>query len=64
MTAPARQGHVYQWNGNRVVALEGGDFPRVCVIDPAWQWISPPVNVDAAELQPLPMKYYGGSVPT
>jgi hypothetical protein len=59
----ASQGHLYHWRGNPVIAMEGGSFPRVVHIDPAWQWCSPPFNVQAADLVPMPMRYYGGNVP-
>lgn len=58
-----KQGHLYHWRGNPVIALEGGSFPRVVHIDPGWQWCSPPFNVAGTELVPMPMRYFHGQVP-
>jgi hypothetical protein len=43
--------------------MESGAFPRVVYIDPTWQWCSQPFNVQAADLTPMPMKYFHGEVP-
>lgn len=59
----ARQGHLYDHNGNDVIALSSGAIARVVYIDPTWEWCSPPFHVDATELVPLPMKYYHGEIP-
>jgi hypothetical protein len=59
----ARQGHIYEWRGNTVLAFEGGELPRVVYIDPSWSWCSQPFHVKASELSPLPMKYFHGEVP-
>lgn len=65
MTAPgqAQQGHRYLWCGvDEVLALDSGQRVRVAVID-SGQWLGPEYVVDAADLTPLPMRYFGDRVP-
>ena len=59
----ARQGHLYQWQGRDVIAMESGAFPKVAYIDVNWSWVSQSFHVKAADLVPQPMKYFGGSIP-
>ena len=59
----ARQGHAYTWKGVRVIALEGGAFPRVVYVYSTVPWVSQPFNVQGAELVPMPMRYFHGQVP-
>ena len=63
MVHEARQGHLYDWRGRDVIAMEGGTFPRVSYIDPTWSWCSPPFHVSATELTQQPMVYFHGEVP-
>lgn len=60
----ARQGHKYELDGVEVLALSSGPRPRIAAIvrDRLWP-LDEPVEVDADELQPLPMAYFHGSVP-
>lgn len=45
-----------------MIALDGGQFPKVVAIREGWP-SGEPFNVDALDLTPLPMRYYGGEVP-
>ena len=60
----AKQGHKYALDGVEVLALTSGPRPRVAAIvrDRLWP-LDDAVEVDAAELVPLPMAYYRGEVP-
>ena len=60
----AKQGHKYELDGVEVLALSSGPRPRVAAIvrDRLWP-LDDAVEVDAAELVPLPMAYYRGEVP-
>jgi hypothetical protein len=62
--AVAIQGHLYSWRGNKVIAVEHGELPKVVYIDPAWQWCSPAFHVKASELVPMAMRYFHNEVPT
>lgn len=60
----ARQGHRYELDGVEVLALSSGPRPRIAAIvrDRLWP-LDEAVEVDAAELAPLPMAYFHGAVP-
>jgi hypothetical protein len=56
----AKQGHTYEWNGLKVMAMESGPFPEIRVMDDSRPWPLTLVGrVDAASLRPLPMVYFG-----
>jgi len=56
----AKQGHTYEWNGLKVMAMESGPFPEVRVMDHERPWPLTVVGrVDATSLTPLPMAYFG-----
>jgi hypothetical protein len=57
----AKQGHLYQHGGIRVLALESGNSVRVAPIEELW--IGPGYTVKAEWLKPLPMVYFHGEVP-
>jgi len=65
MTAPgqAQQGHRYLWCGDAVLALESGPRVRVAVLDAGQPWLGAQYVIDAADLTPLPMRYFHGSLP-
>lgn len=66
MTAPgqAQQGHRYLWCGvDEVLALESGPRVRVALLDREQPWLGVQYAVDAADLTPLPMVYFGNRVP-
>lgn len=66
MTAPgqAQQGHRYLWCGvDEVLALESGPRVRVAVLEWHRVWLGPEYTVNAADLTPLPMRYFHGEVP-
>ncbi len=46
-----------------MISLNSGPVARVVYVDPTWEWCSPPILVDAAELTPLPMRYFHNQVP-
>jgi hypothetical protein len=55
----AQQGHTYEWNGLKVMAMESGPFPEVRVMDHERPWPLTVVGrVDATSLTPLPMAYF------
>lgn len=55
----AQQGHPYTLAGERVIALDSGENPRVGVIgDP---WFSRVLRVAASELVPVGLRYLGGA---
>ena len=60
----AQQGHKYMLDGVEVLALSSGLRPRIAAIchDKLWP-LDDAVEIDAAELQPLPMAYFHGKVP-
>lgn len=56
----AKQGHTYEWNGFKVMAMESGPFPEIRVMDDSRPWPLTFVGrVDAESLKPLPMVYFG-----
>jgi DMSO/TMAO reductase YedYZ molybdopterin-dependent catalytic subunit len=56
----AKQGHTYEWNGLKVMAMESGPFPEIRVMDHERPWPLTVVGrVDATSLTPLPMAYFG-----
>jgi len=56
----AKQGHIYLWEGIKVMAMETDYFPEVRVIDHERPWPLTVVGrVDAKSLKPLPMAYVG-----
>jgi hypothetical protein len=66
VTAPgqAQQGHRYLWCGvDEVLALESGQRVRVAVLDSGQPWLGAQYAVDAADLTPLPMRYFHGQTP-
>lgn len=60
----AKQGHTYEWNSIKVMAMENGPYPVIHAFQPERPW---PLRylgrVNASSLKPLPMAYFGGSVP-
>lgn len=60
----AQQGHKYELDGVKVLALSSGPRPRIAAIvrDRLWP-LDEAVEVDAAELVPLPMRYFHGAIP-
>lgn len=66
----ARQGHRYAVTagahaGWEVLALSGGVRPRVApILAAAWPYLGFPFDIDAAQLQPLPMTYFHGQAPS
>jgi hypothetical protein len=59
----ARQGHRYLWNDMHVIALETGARVKVLAFVPQEPWSEFTTFVNAADLQPLPMTYFGGQIP-
>lgn len=64
----AQQGHLYQLHGQRVIAVSDGCRPRVVPLLKLWgpdmpDFFGAPIEVDAALLKPLPMRYYHGETP-
>lgn len=57
----ARQGHLYEYGGARVLALTSGTSVRVAPIEDGW--LGQRYDVRAAWLTPLPMRYFHGQVP-
>jgi hypothetical protein len=56
----AQQGHIYEWNSMKVIAMESGPYPEVRIVDHTRPWPLTFVGrVDAASLKPLPMVYFG-----
>jgi hypothetical protein len=59
----AKQGHIYLWEGIKVMAMETDYFPEVRVMDHVRPWPLTVVGrVDATSLTPLPMAYFGERV--
>jgi hypothetical protein len=55
----AKQGHIYLWEGIKVMAMETDYFPEVRVMDHERPWPLTVVGrVDATSLTPLPMAYF------
>ena len=67
MTAPgqAQQGHRYRLRDlYDVLALETGrGWVRVALLDAGQPWLGAQYVIDAADLTPLPMRYFGDRVP-
>jgi hypothetical protein len=59
----ARQGHRYLWNEMHVIALETGARVKVLAFVQQEPWSEFTTFVNAADLQPLPMAYFGNQVP-
>lgn len=66
----AQQGHRYSVTdgihaGWEVLALSSGARPRVApLLAAAWPYLGLPFEVDAEQLQPLPMAYFHGQTPS
>lgn len=64
MSVAAQQGHRYLWCGvDEVLALESGPRVRVALLEADDLWIGTRYTVDAADLTPLPMRYFHDEVP-
>jgi hypothetical protein len=60
----ARQGHTYEWNSIKVMAMENGPYPEVQAVRDSLVWpLQYLGRVDAQALKPLPMTYFGGVAP-
>ena len=61
-TPVAKQGHRYSMGAVEVLALASGSgMVLVAEIDESHPWpLGTPFKTDAAELQPLPMRYFHG----
>lgn len=57
----ARQGHAYNFRGEKVIALATGPRVEVRTIDD--QWWGRKFTADAIDLEPLPMVYFHNEVP-
>ena len=65
MKNSATQGHRYDLFGTDVLALESGEFVRVAKIDKSKPWpLTMEKKVYAHFLEPMPMVYFAGQVPT
>lgn len=62
----AQQGHVYNFMGQKVMAMDSGEIINVREVrdgrDP-WDMLGSPERVHSSQLKPLPMVYFGGQVP-
>lgn len=64
MSLLAQQGHRYLWCGvDEVLALESGTQVRVALLEPDALWFKRTYPVDAADLTPMPMRYFGDRIP-
>lgn len=61
--AVAQQGHLYEHDGARVLALATGDLVPVGQMEAGQPWFVSRYVVRAAALKPLPMAYFHGAVP-
>lgn len=59
----AKQGHLYQFGAERVIALESGEVVQVAEIKPEQPWLAHHFQAHASCLRPLPMKYFQGEIP-
>lgn len=60
----AKQGHLYKCGEREVIAMQSGVVVEVRPIDFEQAYpLGWPIVVKASWLTPLPMKYFGGSVP-
>ena len=57
----ARHSHAYMLRGEKVIALEDGEHPRVGVV--AEPWFSRFERVPASELVPMGLRYLHGALP-
>lgn len=65
MHAHAQQGHLYQYGDSKVIAIESGPVVRVREVDPAEPFgLGRRYSVKASWLDPLPMKYFRGQIPS
>lgn len=61
----AAQGHRYALGDRDVLAMQSGHVVIVRPINPAEPYpLGAPITVKASGLQPLPMVYFGGQVPS
>ena len=60
--AVAQQGHLYEYQGERVIAMNSGRFVRVRPI--IGEWLGDVDVVEAEELTPLPMRYFYDELPS
>lgn len=58
----AQQGHLYEYRGERVIAMNSGEIVRVRKF--VWEWLGESIIADAEELEPLPMVYFHGELPS
>lgn len=62
----ARQGHLYDLDGQKVLALESGQGDESVTVRGVlrdFPWLDRRQIVSASMLQPLPMRYFHGQVP-
>lgn len=59
----ARQGHLYEHFGMRVIAMESGERVKVREVIPDAIFLGPEMVAQADWLKELPMKYFGGGLP-
>ena len=60
----AKQGHIYEWNSIKVMAMESGPFPIIHRYTDGNVWPLAYIGrADAESLKPLPMVYFNGQVP-
>lgn len=62
-TPVARQGHLYEHFGVRVIAMESGERVKVREVVPDAMFLGPEMMAQAEWLKELPMKYFGGGLP-
>lgn len=60
----AKQGYRYRHNGWQVMALEYGEEVRVGVMEEGQPWFMGYYTAKACELEPMPMGYFHGEIPT
>lgn len=59
----AQQGHLYDHDGARVLALATGEAVEVGQLQAGQPWFVSRYTAQAAWLKPLPMTYFGGRTP-
>lgn len=64
ITPKARQGHLYEHFGMRVIAMESGERVKVREVVADTLGLGPEMVAQADWLLPLPMKYFGGGIPS
>lgn len=57
---PARQGHLYRFGDERVIALAAGEVVPVAEIKPDQMELGARYDAHASCLKPLPMRYFQG----